>query len=86
MPTFQHLFYVQILLARIKDIDFNDFTEGLPAFVTFTAMPLCYSISDGILLGMISYVAINACTGKFKKISITMWILAVLFVLKYIFI
>ena len=75
-----------LMLAPIKDIDFNDFTEGLPAFVTFTAMPLCYSISDGILLGMISYVALNACTGKFKKISITMWILAVLFVLKYIFI
>lgn len=49
-------------------------------------MPLTYSISDGILCGMISYVAINACCGNIKKLSITMWVLAILFVLKYIFI
>lgn len=49
-------------------------------------MPLTYSISDGILCGMISYVAINACCGNFKRLSITMWVLAILFVLKYIFI
>lgn len=75
-----------LMLSPIQNIDFNDFTEGIPAFVTFTVMPLAYSISDGILLGMISYVAINACAGKFKKISIPMWILAVIFILKYIFI
>ena len=46
-------------------------------------MPLAYSISDGIMLGMISFVVLNALTGKFKKISVMMWILAVLFVLRY---
>ena len=49
-------------------------------------MPLSYSISDGILIGMICYVLLNMCCGKFKKISITMYILATLFILKYIFI
>ena len=48
-------------------------------------MPLTYSISDGILIGMIAYVVLNAITGKIRKISITMWVLAVLFVMKYIF-
>jgi AGZA family xanthine/uracil permease-like MFS transporter len=47
-------------------------------------MPLAYSISDGIMLGLISYVVLNALTGKFKKISIMMWILAILFILRYI--
>ena len=47
-------------------------------------MPLAYSISDGIMLGMISFVVLNALTGKFKKISVMMWILAVLFILRYI--
>ena len=55
-------------------------------FITIIMMPLTYSISDGILCGMISYVAINACCGNIKKLSITMWVLAILFVLKYIFI
>ena len=63
---------------------------ALPAFMQIAAaiimMPLTYSISDGILCGMISYVVINACCGNFKKLSITMWVLAILFVLKYIFI
>lgn len=48
-------------------------------------MPLTYSISEGIMLGMLSYVLINLCTGKFKKISTTLWVLALLFILRYIF-
>lgn len=74
------------MLSPIKDIDLNDYSESIPAFITISMMPLTYSISDGILCGMISYVAINACCGKFKKLSVTMWVLAILFVLKYIFI
>ena len=49
-------------------------------------MPLAYSISDGILLGVITYVITHAISGQFKKVSATMWILAVLFILRYIFI
>ena len=48
-------------------------------------MPVAYSISDGILIGVISYVVLNAITGKIKDISVTMWILAALFIAKYIF-
>ena len=74
------------MMSPIKDIDLNDYAESIPAFITIIMMPLTYSISDGILCGMISYVAINACCGNIKKLSITMWVLAILFVLKYIFI
>jgi hypothetical protein len=75
-----------LMLEPIRNIDFSDYTESIPAFVCIILMPLSYSISDGILLGMICYVLLNMCCGKFKKISITMYILATLFILKYIFI
>ena len=74
------------MLAPIKDIDLNEYTDAIPAFITFIMMPLAYSISDGILCGVISYVAINALCGHFKKLNPTLCILAVLFVMKYIFI
>lgn len=79
------LFIVGVMMAApVKEIDWEDYSEAIPAFVTMLLMPLAYSISDGIMLGMISYVVINAFTGKFKEVSVTMWILAVLFVLRYI--
>lgn len=79
------LFIVGVMMASpVKDIDWSDYSEAIPAFVTMLLMPLAYSISDGIMLGMISYVVINALTGKFKKVSVTMWILAILFVLRYV--
>lgn len=74
-----------MMIEPIKKIPFNEFTESIPAFICIIMMPLTYSISHGILLGMISYVAINMLCGKFKNITIMMYILAVLFVLKYIF-
>ena len=74
------------MLSPIKDIDLEDYAESIPAFITIIMMPLAYSISDGILCGLISYVAINALCGNLKKINITMWVLAILFVMKYIFI
>lgn len=79
------LFIVGVMMAApVKEIDWEDYSEAIPAFVTMLLMPLAYSISDGIMLGMISYVVINALTGKFKKVSVTMWILAALFVLRYV--
>lgn len=79
------LFIVGVMMAApVKEIDWEDYSEAIPAFVTMLLMPLAYSISDGIMLGMISYVVINAFTGKFKKVSVTMWLLAVLFVLRYV--
>lgn len=74
------------MMSPIKDINLNDYAESIPAFITITMMPLAYSISDGILCGVISYVAINSLCGNWKKLNPTLCILAVLFVMKYIFI
>ena len=74
-----------LMIEPIKKIPLHEFTESIPAFICIIMMPLTYSISHGILLSMISYVAINMLCGKFKNITIMMYILAVLFVLKYIF-
>ncbi len=74
------------MLSPIKELDLSDYSESIPAFITILAMPLAYSIAEGITLGALSYVLINMLAGKFKKLSIPMYILAVLFVLKYIFI
>ena len=74
------------MLGPIRSIPLDDYAESIPAFICIIMMPLAYSISDGILLGMISYVAINVLCGNFKRLTPTMYVLAVLFVLKYIFI
>lgn len=74
-----------LMIEPIKKIPFNEFTESIPAFICIIMMPLTYSISHGILLGTISYVVINMLCGKFKKMTVMIYILAVLFVLKYIF-
>ena len=75
-----------MMLEPITRIPFNDFTESLPAFICIIMMPLSYSISNGILIGMIAYVLINLICGMFRKLTPTMYILAALFILKYIFI
>ena len=75
-----------MMMTPVAKIDWEDYSESIPAFITVLMMPVAYSISDGILLGVISYVLLNACAGKFKKITVTMWILAALFICKYIFI
>lgn len=75
-----------LMLEPIRNIPFEDFTESIPAFVCVIMMPLTYSISNGILLGMITYVLMNLVCGKFKKITPAMYILAVLFILKFVFI
>ena len=75
-----------LMLEPIKYIPFEDFSESIPAFVCIITMPLSYSISNGILMGMISYVLMNLICGNKKKVTPVMVILAILFVLKYIFI
>jgi AGZA family xanthine/uracil permease-like MFS transporter len=74
-----------MMMSPIKEIDWTDYSEAIPAFITAVMMPLSYSIAHGILLGIIAYVIINACSKNIKKISVTMWVLAVLFILRYIF-
>ena len=75
-----------MMMGPVKTIHWDDYCRAIPAFLTIILMPLAYSISDGILIGVISYVICHAVAGKFKDISITMWILAALFICKYIFI
>ncbi len=77
-----------LMITSITKIDFQDYTEALPCYISMIAMPFMYSISEGIAMGVISYVVINLLTGraKEKKISVLMYVLAVLFVLKYILI
>ena len=81
------LFIVGVMMASpVRDIDWSDYSEAIPAFVTMLLMPLAYSISDGIMLGMITYTLLNALAGKLKKVSVMMWILAMLFILRYVLI
>ncbi|MBE5983320.1 NCS2 family permease [Lacrimispora sp. AGF001] len=77
-----------LMMTSVTKVDFSDFTEALPSYIAIIAMPFMYSISEGIAMGVISYVFINVITGnaKKKKISLLMYILAILFVLKYVLI
>jgi AGZA family xanthine/uracil permease-like MFS transporter len=71
------------MMSPILNIDFDNYTESIPAFITIIVMPLTYSIAEGIVFGMLSYVLLKLLTGKTKDISIVMVVLAVLFVLKF---
>ena len=83
--TTSALFLVGVMMLRqIIHIDFIDFSEAMPCFMTMLMMPFTASISEGIVLGMLSYVIVKVCTGRFREITAMMYILAVFFVLKYI--
>ena len=75
-----------MMMHSVRRIHWDDYCKAIPAFMTIILMPMAYSISDGILIGVITYVACHAVAGRFKDISVTMWILAALFICKYIFI
>ncbi len=72
------------MMSPVKDIDFSDPTEGIPAFLCILMMVCAYSISDGIMFGILSYVIIKACSGKAKHITVPTYIVALLFVIKII--
>jgi AGZA family xanthine/uracil permease-like MFS transporter len=74
-----------LMVSAIVKVDFNDLSEAIPAYLCMLVMPLAYSISEGIAIGVVSYVVINLLVGKSKKITPLMYVLAVLFVCKYIF-
>lgn len=74
-----------LMVSSILHVDFDDLTEAVPAYLCMLAMPLAYSISEGIAIGVISYVAINVCCNQSKKVTPLMYVLAVLFICKYIF-
>ncbi|NLJ79220.1 MAG: NCS2 family permease [Tissierellia bacterium] len=72
------------MMSPIKDIDLEDYTEAIPAFLTIVMMPFAYSIAEGIVFGMVSYVLLKFISGRRKDISMIMYILAILFVIKNI--
>ena len=74
-----------LMVSSIIKVDFDELSEAIPAYLCMLAMPLAYSISEGIAIGVISYVAVNVCCGKSKKVTPLMYVLAVLFICKYIF-
>jgi AGZA family xanthine/uracil permease-like MFS transporter len=73
------------MLSPVKDIDLDDYSESVPAYLCLILIPMTYSISNGILMSLVAYVVLNMLCGKFKKITPLMYVLAILFVLKYIF-
>ncbi len=74
-----------LMVTSIKELDFSDYTEGIPAFLTIIFMVCAYSISDGIMFGIISYVLLKSLSGHFREVNKTSWILVGLFVLKIVF-
>ena len=73
------------MISAVVEIDMEDLAEAIPAYRCLIGMPLFYSISEGIVFGVVSYVVINVFCGKAKRITPLMYVLAFLFVLKYIF-
>ena len=75
-----------MMITHTTDVDWGDYTEAIPAFVTMLFMPLSYSISDGIMMGVIMYVLMKTGIGMkgIRQISPTMWVLFVLFILRYV--
>jgi len=74
-----------LMLDSVKKLDLENITESFPAFITMITMVLCYSIADGICLGILSYVIMKLCTGKIKSLNWTLCILSILFILNFIF-
>ena len=72
------------MIEPIKSIDLEDFTEAIPAFLTLIMMPLAYSISDGIVFGVISYIILKLVTGRYKEISIATYVVGFIFILKFL--
>ncbi|MBN2805972.1 MAG: NCS2 family permease [Prolixibacteraceae bacterium] len=72
------------MMSPILKINFDDYTESIPVFLTIIMMPLSYSIAEGIVFGMLAYVLLKSLSGRFREVSVVMWVLAILFVLKFL--
>ena len=73
-----------MMMGSVLKVNFNDYSEAIPAFICILFMPLSYSISDGIVLGHLSFIFINLCSGNYKKVSVGMYVLAAFFLLKFL--
>jgi AGZA family xanthine/uracil permease-like MFS transporter len=74
-----------LMMQAVVDINFKEPTEGIPAFLAIVMMPFAYSIAEGIVYGLLSYVILKALTLRFKDISVVTWILFVIFILRFFF-
>jgi AGZA family xanthine/uracil permease-like MFS transporter len=72
-----------MMLGAVKNIDFSDVSLGVPAFITIIAMPFSYSISDGVCMGICCWTLVNTFMGKFNRVSWILWVLTILFILRY---
>ena len=71
------------MMQQVRNIDWNDLAEAIPCFIAITMMGFAYSISDGIAFGIISYTVLKLLTGKAKDLNVLLYVLSILFVLKY---
>lgn len=73
-----------LMLDSVKKLDLSDVSESFPAFITMITMVLCYSIADGICLGILSYVILKLCVGRWKQLNVTLVALAILFIINFV--
>ncbi len=74
-----------MMMSSVRDVDFNNYSEAVPAFICILFMPLSYSIAEGIVLGHLAYVLINLLSGNYKKVTLGMYVLAAFFLMKFLF-
>ena len=74
------------MIENIKELDLEDYTEAIPAFLTIIMMPFAYSISDGIVFGVVSYIILKVFTGRWKEVTWPTVIIGIIFVMKFVFI
>jgi adenine/guanine/hypoxanthine permease len=80
------LILVGVLMSQsVARVQWLDFSEALPAFITMVATPLTFSIATGLSLGLISYTVVKLAAGKFQEINTLIWILTILFILRYVY-
>lgn len=73
-----------MMMSSVVKVNFNDYSEAIPAFICIIFMPLSYSISDGIVMGLLSYILVNLFSGKYKKVSVGMYVLGAFFLLRFL--
>jgi adenine/guanine/hypoxanthine permease len=74
-----------LMCSAVTRVHWDEFTEAVPAFLTLVTMPLTFSIATGLSLGVLSFTLIKAGSGKYREISVLIWVLSVLFLLRYVF-
>ncbi|NNG65259.1 NCS2 family permease, partial [Pseudomonas fragi] len=79
------IYVAMLMMGGMEHINWSEPTDCIPAIVTMIMMPLTFSVADGIALGFISYVALKAGTGRYREISVSLWVLCAIFIAKFIY-